>query len=61
MRASDKVYVNKVDEKAEIEGYYSFNVGSQIPKNAIEVKRFYEYVEKGRTRNGKFEQEFQVK
>ncbi|XP_052106281.1 receptor-type tyrosine-protein phosphatase kappa-like [Mytilus californianus] len=52
------VYYNEVKEDNETGGYYAFSVGSQLPKDAIEVKNFYEYVEKRRGKEGDILKEF---
>lgn len=54
------VYYNETKEENETGGYYAFSVGSQIPKEAIEVKTFYDYVEKRRGKEGDIEKEFLV-
>ncbi|XP_052106290.1 receptor-type tyrosine-protein phosphatase kappa-like [Mytilus californianus] len=47
-----------VKEDNETGGYYAFSVGSQLPKDAIEVKNFYGYVEKRRGKEGDILKEF---
>jgi hypothetical protein len=49
------VYYNEVG--ADNGGYYDF---SPVPKTAIRMDKFYDYVEKGRGKDGKIEQEFMV-
>jgi hypothetical protein len=41
----------------EVGGYYDF---STVPKTAIKMDEFYDYVEKGRGKDGTLEQEFMV-
>lgn len=53
-------YYNEAKEENETGGYYAFSVGSQLPKDAIEVKIFYEYVEKRRGKDGYILKEFLV-
>ncbi|VDI08671.1 Hypothetical predicted protein, partial [Mytilus galloprovincialis] len=47
----DTPYYNDEDG----EGYYSFTLDKQIPRSAILVKDFFEYVENGRETEGKIE------
>ncbi|CAC5383562.1 PTPRK [Mytilus coruscus] len=52
------VYYNEVKEDNDSGGYYAFSVGSQLPKDAIEVKNFHGYVEKRRGKEGDILKEF---
>jgi hypothetical protein len=49
------VYYNEVG--ADNGGYYDF---STVPKTAIKMDEFYDYVEKGRGKDGTLEKEFMV-
>jgi hypothetical protein len=49
------VYYNEVG--ADNGGYYDF---STVPKTAIRMDKVYDYVEKGRGKDGKIEQKFMV-
>ncbi|CAG2196178.1 unnamed protein product [Mytilus edulis] len=54
------VYYNEEKEDNETGGYYAFSVGSQLPKDAINVENFYKYVEKRRGKEGDIIKEFLV-
>ncbi|XP_071163564.1 receptor-type tyrosine-protein phosphatase alpha-like [Mytilus edulis] len=61
---NDNTYYNKVEvegdynNEEEGEGYYSFTLDKQIPRSAVLMKEFYDYVENGREVGGKLEMEF---
>lgn len=57
---SNNVYNNDEKEGIRSSGYYAFSAGSQLPNGAIEVGKFYKYVEMGRGKDGDIEQEFLV-
>ncbi|CAC5368339.1 unnamed protein product [Mytilus coruscus] len=55
---TNNMYYNEASEEQDNGGYYAFSVGSQLPKGAIEVKDFYNYVEIGRGKEGEIEKQF---
>ncbi|CAG2232469.1 CSMD [Mytilus edulis] len=63
---NDNTYYNKVEvdehysNEEDGEGYYSFTLDKQIPRSAVLMKEFYDYVENGREVGGKLEMEFAV-
>ncbi|CAC5368342.1 unnamed protein product [Mytilus coruscus] len=63
---NDNTYYNKVEVEGHYnneedgEGYYSFTLDKQIPRSAVLMKEFYDYVENGREVGGKLELEFAV-
>lgn len=55
--SNDRTYSNASEENG---GYYDFTEGPQMSKSAILVKDFYNYIEHGRSKGGKLEDEFVV-
>ncbi|CAC5375589.1 CSMD [Mytilus coruscus] len=61
---NDNTYYNKVEVEGHYnneedgEGYYSFTLDKQIPRSAVLMKEFYDYVENEREVGGKLELEF---